>query len=180
MGQYLAIGLVTRANIQKIEINQAKLTIDALQERMHKEFFHVPEIYDLDEDDRLYRLEINKDILNNQLVPFLKAIYPLLYDDKARYDNVMKKLSIMPASEWLDWAETRPAEVFQFDENADNDYIKEGFSNVNIYYDCLTLSMEGKILMEAYGRQFKFIKHTMLQTFKEFSLAGALRIYITG
>ncbi len=107
------------------------------------------------------------------------SIYPLLYENVAYYDYVVEKLRIMPASEWLDWAETKPAESFQFDEDASNDYIREGFYGINIYYDCLMLSMEGKISMETYGRQFKFFKHTMLQTFKEFSLAGALQVYIT-
>jgi hypothetical protein len=40
--------------------------------------------------------------------------------------------------------------------------------------------MEGKIVMETYGRQFRFFKYAMVQAFKEFMLAGALRVYITG
>ena len=60
-----------------------------------------------------------------------------------------------------------------------NDYLKKGFSRVTINYENIILSMEGKIIMEEYGRQFRFLKHTMKNAFKDFSLASALNIYIT-
>ena len=44
MGQYLAIGLATKIWMKKIEINKAKLTIEALQEKMQQQFNHIPEI----------------------------------------------------------------------------------------------------------------------------------------
>jgi hypothetical protein len=34
--------------------------------------------------------------------------------------------------------------------------------------------------MEMYRRQFRFFKRLMAQAFKDFSLANALRVYITG
>jgi hypothetical protein len=66
------------------------------------------------------------------------------------------------------------------DENGGCDYLRYGFSDISVYYDCPLLSMEGKISMETFGRQFKFLKYIMMQSFKQFTLAGALRIYITG
>nr|VFK06080.1 MAG: hypothetical protein BECKLPF1236A_GA0070988_1000123 [Candidatus Kentron sp. LPFa]VFK22655.1 MAG: hypothetical protein BECKLPF1236C_GA0070990_1000128 [Candidatus Kentron sp. LPFa] len=60
------------------------------------------------------------------------------------------------------------------------DYLEKNHSSIQIYYDSLLLSMEGKISMESFGRQFKFFKYTMMQTFKQFGLSEALRVYITG
>ncbi|MBC7476057.1 MAG: hypothetical protein H7263_17375 [Candidatus Sericytochromatia bacterium] len=71
-------------------------------------------------------------------------------------------------------------EAFQFDEYGMCDYLEVNHSEISIYYDCILLSLEGKIMMEVFGRQFKFFKYTMMQTFKQFSISGALRVYITG
>ncbi len=96
------------------------------------------------------------------------------------YDKIIKKLKTLPPSEWLQWAAEQPEEAFQFDEYGMRDYMEANHRKICVYYDCLLLSMEGKIMMEVFGRQFKFFKYTMMQTFKQFSIAGALRTYITG
>jgi len=45
---------------------------------------------------------------------------------------------------------------------------------MSINYESLLLSMEGKVMMETFGRQFNFLKYTMMQTFQQFSLAGGI------
>ena len=35
--------------------------------------------------------------------------------------------------------------------------IEEKFTDVHLHYESIMLSMEGKIMMEAYGRQFRFV-----------------------
>jgi hypothetical protein len=92
----------------------------------------------------------------------------------------LKTLATMPPSEWLEWAESKPEEAFQLDENGACDYLRHGFTDIDVYTDCLLLSMEGKISMETYGRQFRFFKYAMIQAFKSFPLAVALQVYITG
>ncbi len=109
----------------------------------------------------------------------MKTIYPLLYDKPERYNNIIKELEKLPPSEWLQWAEEKTKEAFQFDEHGMWDYLRNNHSQIRVYYDSLLLSMEGKIVMEEFGRQFNFFKYTMMQTFRQFSLSGALRTYIT-
>jgi hypothetical protein len=180
MGQFLAIGIVSRMSVAKKQVNKAQVSVEQLQEKMQQECYFLPELYEIDETEDFYYFQLKEAILYEQLVPFLKILYPLLYDKSAYYESVLNELETLPPSEWLAWAETKQEEAFQFDEYGTCDYLRQGFSDIDVYYDCLLLSMEGKISMECYGRQFRFFKYAIAQAFKEFTLAGALRVYITG
>ena len=180
MGQFLAIGLATKIGVKKTEVDKAQLNIEQFQEKMKQELHYIPEIYVISDDNDFYHFILKDDIFHAQLIPFLKVIYPLLYDRSEYYDNIIKELKTLPPSEWLQWAEGKPEEAFQFDVYGMWDYLEKNHSRIRVYYECLLLSMEGKIVMEEFGRQFKFFKYTMAQTFREFSIAGALRTYITG
>ncbi|EDN68100.1 conserved hypothetical protein [Beggiatoa sp. PS] len=180
MGQYLAIGLVTKISVKKIEVDKAKLNLTQLQDKMKQELHYVPEIYVVSDDDDFYHFILKEEIFQTQLIPFLNTIYPLLYDNSVYYDSVIQKLKTLSPSEWHQWAEEKREEAFQFDEYGMWDYLENNHSQIRVHYTCLLLSMEGKIMMETFGRQFNFFKYTMRQTFRQFSLAGALRTYITG
>jgi hypothetical protein len=180
MGQYLAIGITTKLGVKKKQVDKAQLTLEQLQEKMQQELYFVPELYEVSEVDNVYYFQLKEAVLSEQLIPFLKTLYPLLYDKPVYYEDILKTLETMPPSEWLEWAESKPEEAFQLDENGACDYLRHGFTDIDVYADCLLLSMEGKISMETYGRQFRFFQYVMLQAFKPFALAGALRVYITG
>nr|VFK18851.1 MAG: hypothetical protein BECKLPF1236B_GA0070989_11542 [Candidatus Kentron sp. LPFa]VFK67810.1 MAG: hypothetical protein BECKUNK1418G_GA0071005_11674 [Candidatus Kentron sp. UNK]VFK69153.1 MAG: hypothetical protein BECKUNK1418H_GA0071006_10114 [Candidatus Kentron sp. UNK] len=181
MGQFLAIGLATRVSAKKTEVDKSQLDIEQLQEEMKAKLYYAPEIYVAnDNNDSYYEFILKDDVLYPQLIPFLKTIYPLLYEKSVYYDDIIEKLEGLPPSEWLPWAEEKPEEAFQMDEYGTWDYLEKNHSSIQIYYDSLLLSMEGKISMESFGRQFRFFKYTMMQTFKQFGLSEALRVYITG
>ncbi len=180
MGQFLAIGLVTKIGVEKKEVDKAQLNLEQLQEKMKEELHYIPEIYLTCDEEDFYHFILKDDIFHAQLIPLLKEIYPLLYDSSMYYENIIKKLKTLPPSEWLQWAAEKPEEAFQFDEYGMRDYMVINHRNIYVYYNCILLSMEGKIMMEVFGRQFNFFKYTMMQTFKQFSIAGALRVYITG
>ena len=104
-------------------------------------------------------------------------------DDCIFVSDIIKKLKKTPPVEWMNIAEKYPHYFFQTDEYAENDslYFDKDFKpRINVRYNCISLSTEGKIVMEVYGRQFNFMKYCMKEAFKAFSIAGALRVYITG
>lgn len=180
MGQYLSIGIVTKIGVSKAEVDKAELSLEQLQQEMTQNFRYASEIYDTNEKEGVYYFQLKEDIINKQLLPFLKSIYPFLYDDSEYYDDVIEKIEKSPSSQWLSWAKEKPEEAFQLDEYGEQDHLQVGFSDIRINYDVIMLSMEGKIMMEVYGRQFNFFQYTMAEAFKEFTLAKALRVYITG
>ncbi|MCI5222503.1 MAG: hypothetical protein D3924_07495 [Candidatus Electrothrix sp. AR4] len=180
MGQFLAIGLATEIGINKSEVDKADLTLEQLQERMQQDLHYVPDIYTATEKDGYYHILLNKEIFHTELLPFLKTFYPLLYSKPAYYESVLDTLTEMPLPKWLQWAQGKPEEAFQFDEYGTRDYLTVNHTRISVSYDTVLLSMEGKIGMETFGRQFTFVKYAMMQTFRQFRLAGALRMYITG
>ena len=180
MGQFLAIGLVTQISVDKKKLARTQLTPEQLQERMIAELHYDPALYLLRDNDDFYSFDLKEDIFYAQLLPLLEQLYPLLYENSEMYQYPLQKLPTLPPSEWIAWAKNKPDESFQFDKYGMRETIQEKFTDVHFHYESIMLSMEGKIMMEAYGRQFRFVNYTMMQTFKEFPLAGALRMYITG
>jgi len=180
MGQFLAIGLATQLRIKKSEVDKAQLNRKQLQEQMKQEIYYDSEIYVASEHDDYYYFTLNDVLFQSQLLSLLHSLYPLLYTNVAEYEHILHKLHAMPPSEWVLWAKGKPEEAFQFDRYGMCDYLKADHVVMSINYESLLLSMEGKVMMETFGRQFNFLKYTMMQTFQQFSLAGALRIYITG
>ena len=180
MGQFLAIGLATKIRVKKAEIVKAQLTLEQVQEKMTHVLHYVPDIYVVSEHNEVYEFLLNDEIFQAQLLSLLTTLYPLLYDRPAYYDDLLKELAALPPSTWLQRAHKKSEEAFQCDTYGMWDMLEEQHSRIRVNYECLLLSMEGKIVMEEFGRQFNFLKYTMMHTFHQFSLAGALRIYITG
>ena len=112
MGQFLAIGLATEIGINKSEADKANLDLQQLQKHMQQGLHYVPEIYTATEKDGYYHFSLNEGIFHEELLPFLKIFYPLLYSKPAYYEYVLEKLADMPPTEWLKWAEGKPEEAF--------------------------------------------------------------------
>ena len=179
MGQYLAIGLTTEIKINKKEVEESQTDIEQLQGQMKRELHYVSEIYELREDEKAYRLGLREELFQAQLLSFLEHLYPHLYSSEESYERVLQRLRDLAPSEWLEWAKGKPAEAFQIHLYGNRDYLRMKSGEVRIAYEHILLSMEGKILMEYYMRQFNFLKYTMRETFKPFEIAGALNLYMT-
>jgi hypothetical protein len=123
---------------------------------------------------------LRDEVLQAELLPFLRSLYPLLYRHPSDYGYVLSQLETLPPAEWLQWSIDESAEAFQYDRYGMSDTLKIGHQRIALFYEALLLSMEGGIGMEEYGRQFLFLKYTMMQAFQSFKLAGALRLSITG
>ncbi len=181
MGQFLAVGLTTEIEVRNPETEKDHPNISQIQEQMQHEFNFVPDIYTASEEESSYSFLLNEDIFYSQLPPLLKELYPLLYRDSKDYEGVLQKLAELPPSEWLQLAKCKSEWAFQFDVYGVPDYLYGSYGRKRrIHYEGILLSMEGKIIMETFGRQFAFLKYTMTRAFQQFDLAGALRLYITG
>ena len=180
MGQYLAIGLGIKANVRKDATEKCDLNFKLLQERMKEELSFNPEMYNLIENETYYCFKLKDEILHEELIPFLEKIYPLLYVNSKYYTNVIKLLQTTPKSEWFKQLDEADEYAFRVNENGFEDYIKVGFSEIDVYYDSICLSVEGKVMMEEFGRHFSFFNYTMTQAFKQFRLAEGLRVYLMG
>ena len=184
MSQYLAIGLSTSFNFSKKEMENHKILKEEVIENMQKKHQFDPSIYDEIEEESFYCFKLKPEILEEQLIPFLKELYPLLYPkDSSYYKETLENLEDMPPGQYLKFAEGKPYESYQKDPYGESDYMyfdKPLQPYITINYSSLMFSMEGKIVMETYGRQFNFFNHCLITSFPEFSLAKAMRVYLTG
>ncbi len=185
MGQYLAIGLVTVVVASKTEMEKGKISQAELIAEMERQLHFAPALFELQETADSLRFLLKQDVLQAQLLPFLEEFYPFVYDedDEDGSGKALTRLRATEPSTWLEVAEGKYFYSFQEDRYGHGDtlYFKKDFRpKVRISYKHILLSMEGKIIMEEYGRQFHFFKHCMVQAFAKHPLAGALRVYITG
>ncbi len=183
MGQFLAIGLVTKQIISKDQLEKGKISNEELISKMQKELHFNPVIFDFTENEKDIVFKLKKELFESELIPFLEKFYPLIYINNNSYLETLNELKSALSENWLPLAEDKSYEEFQIDNYGieDNLCFDKAFKpRVTVYYESILLSMEGKIMMESYGRQFNFFKLCMTDMFKEFRLAGALRVYITG
>lgn len=185
MGQFLAIGLMYRVSISKNEMKACNMLISELKNKMQTDLHFNMDIFSEAEDNDYFSFSLKNDIFQHQLIPMLENLYPLLYHN-SRYSSYNQIISILKStnpSEWMTLAEEKGFEEFQIDSYGMSDFLycdKNHFDHIKISYQSIMLSAEGKIAMEAYGRQFNFFKYCIMQTFSQFSIAKAIRVYITG
>lgn len=183
MGQYLAIGLITECGCSKKKLDQQNVTQDELIGAMKNKLHFDPTIYNLSEANDNYLFTLKPDVLEQQLIPFLEKLYPLLYSDSTDYQHTLDELKKTPSEEWLNLAEEQQNEAFQIDEYGENEYIyfdKPFKPSAGIFSTSVMLACEGKIMMEESGSLFNFFRYCLQQTFINFPISNAIRIYITG
>lgn len=185
MGQFLAIGLVVKQVIYKEDFDNETILVEDLVSQLQQKLYFNPDIYDVLESDKAFVFTLKKAVFESQLLPFLEKMYPLVYPDskQSSYPITLNELKNTTADNWMSMAGDKSCEEFQIDSYGLPDYLILGndFSpSIGVYYECILLSMEGKISMEFYSRQFKFFKLSVSTMFKEFSISSALRVYITG
>ncbi len=184
MGQYLAIGLSTKISVNRAELEATKWSFEYLVEQMSGKLALSLDNYHLEARPDEWLWTLRPELLAAELIPLLEALYPALYplpDPDNDSEAVLRGLRERDPGEWMEWANRKPHYLFQDDPYGTSDYLRADFGRrVGIHYRDLALSMEGKILMEEYGRQFRFFQQCLAHRFGDFALARSLRVYITG
>ncbi len=162
MGQFLAIGIVTKCGAAKERLQKHNIVKEELINQMMIKNHFEPTIYDFSETEDYYLFKLQDKVFENQLIPFLEQFYPLAYpSDNSQYIDSLAKLKDSKPTKWLQLADDKSHEAFQLDNYGEPDHIyfdKPFNPYVEIFSTSVILSLEGKILMEMYGRQFNFFR----------------------
>lgn len=181
MGTYMGIGIVTKMGISKSTVEEMESTIDDIQSKISKEFNIDFDIYTVVENDNAYIFNLKDTIMEEQLKPFLQEIYPAIYSDSNYYESILKYLDKLKADKIIEFAKEKSKEAFQYDKYGERDYFYGSFGRcLEISYETIMISSEGKISMECYGKHFKFFKSCIVKAYPQYSIANSLRVYITG
>lgn len=183
MGQFLAIGLVTKWLIEKEELQEYNISKEMLIKNMKEQIHFDDTIYELSEQESYYILTLKPAILENQLLDFLREFYPVLYINRDSYTRTIKMLENSPPNKWSELSKEESNEEFQFDKYPKSEYIHFDINfrpTIKLDSESIILSVAGKIFMETYGEQFHFFKFCIQKTFEKYLIAKAIRVYITG
>jgi len=179
MGTYMGIGIVNKIIIEKENLNRINTTIDKVQDDITKEFNIDFDIYSLQEDNR-YVFSLKDNVIENQLVSFLKEVYRDLYDDSNDYQNVIETINGLKADEIIEFAKAKREYSFQYDNDGYEDYIRYDFGReLKISYEIIMISIEGKIIIESYKRHFNFFKNCIVKAYPQYKISHSMKVYIT-
>jgi hypothetical protein len=178
--------LITQGFTSLKDLEKGKITQLELFAEMENRLNFGLDLFDIQETGDTLSFTLKEKVFQSQLLPLLEEFYPVLYNENPDYYDfaeTLERLRTTEPSTWLELAERKFFVSFQADRYGvpDTLYFEKDFKpRVRISYKSIMLSMEGKIIMEEYGRQFHFFKHCMVQAFGKYSLAKALRVYISG
>jgi hypothetical protein len=184
MGQYLAIGLMHKIFASCEEMTEEKITPDELRQEMQESLYYDMSIYDeeMTKDDLVYTLK--EDVFKDGLIPFLKVFYPAINPKEKEYLETLERLQSTAFDQWLDLANKKSEFLFQIDKYAEPEYVrfsKKFQPEIELNFDCILLHIGyGKISSEGIYDFTTFFKYCLNETFKEHTIAKALRFYITG
>ena len=181
MGQFLCVGIVTKMGISKDKINKYDLTLDEINKGIASK--HTLSLYNMVETENYFEWEIDHSVLLQELPSFLSYFYPYYYiNNPAEYNEVISDIKKCNTStEIIEIANKKLYECFQMDDMG-RFTIHAGKHNIGLYlqYESIIIALQGKILMECYNNMFNFFSKTIQHLVKDFKLAGAISVYITG
>jgi hypothetical protein len=176
MGQYLAMGLTHKISASLNEMKKEKISKEELLQQIEREMLFDMTRYDETSTDRSLVFTLKHQLLESDLIPFLEAFYPIAYakNEAEHYHGVLECLKSTPATQWLELAEKKRFEAFQFDRYGESRYIE--FSKP--FRPCLRLSFDFIILQLGYGKistegienMMDLFKYCMTETFKEYPI----------
>lgn len=177
MGTFLHIGLRARLSASKAE---SPAQTDAL--RTHLRNAIDLSIYDEQESDNEFVWSLKPDLIENELVPFLRKQFSLIPSEgkrDSRQETLAELTSIKTVAELETWCEEAESYIGHWD-GYDSLTIGEGRQRQRIAVETFVFVSEGKIMMETYGGVFDYFETLIGLANPEFQLAKAATVSISG
>ena len=186
MGQYVAMGLAYEMRIYLDDMRRKKISKEELRQEIEKSLLFDMNLYDETETSEYLLFTLKEQVLETGLIPFLEAIYPVIYDKRnnGSYHDVLKQLRSTPSAKWIDLAQNGGSTAFQFDKYAEPCCIrfsKDFCLSICLKFNHIMLYLgDGKIITEGINDFTDFFKYCIHETFKEHPVVKSIQVYITG
>lgn len=189
MGRMLAIGINHAYSVSQGAAKKADKTleeaINIVKERRAPDTLYDMRIEKGYKDEPYALFTLKSEIIKQEIVPFINDFFQLCFGGR-NYDRdeILERLkNVETYQDMLDYASEKSCDNFQNDEYGDPIWMEvEGtFRNeLKCNHDAVIICLEGKILMETYGRIFGLLRRLLTEKFSKYKLAQALDVYITG
>lgn len=185
MGRYLAIGITTEMVFRKSEANKQFDSLEAASEFVEQNYAPT-EVFNKEENDEYISYSLKPELLETELVPFLNEFYNSRFqqgDYQLKHkQEILDDISHQPSADAIiNLAKEKKYECFQDDPYWDPYWIKgKGWGSMKLYTSGISLSFDGKIIMECYNSLFEFFQDLIKEKFSKYLIAKAIRVTITG
>ena len=189
MGQYLSIGINHSYTISERSAKEAGKTLEEAAEIL-KKARAAEDLYDFSieaktERERYAVFTLKSEIIEKEILPFTSDVYDLYYGYQDEdHDRILEKLKTVKSyRDMLDAAEEPCFYSFRNDVYCEYGWIRvEGPFRKYLRYNhrAISFCMEGKIVMEDYGRIFGLLRDLLQEKLSKYQLARAFDVYITG
>ena len=174
MGVYLGLGIVNDLEIEK---NERLDNLDKAFETMGVD----KKLYELTAENKYsYRFRLKKEILKDELIPFLEELWEYFYkreEETIKKQEIKNKIEEVLKSDNFEGFENIYSYMFQLVSSQEPEYIKLPFGEYSrIYYKSFIFYSEGKIMMETYGGCFDFLQKMVQQNFSQYKLSKAFKV----
>lgn len=180
----MAIGLRLTAAIRKKDIDNRHdgVTVEEVLNEIASKCC-LGDIYDMTEEDDYIVYTMKKEILDEELMPFLKKFYSLRYAEGAKAESsyVLEDLEKLPdTATRLTVLEKKCYQSYQEGDEFVYYGIKGLWDDVRLSCHNAILSIDGKIIMECYNDVFNFFRRCIVAQMPEYKLSQALSVWIDG
>lgn len=183
MGQYLTIGLMTMIAVDKQEAKaRDAATSDEIRTAM-QEAFNQNGIYTMDETENEVRLTLKPEVAEAEMTDMLEDFYQLRYYENNKWQEQLEEIKKRHTlDEWLELADASCSSMFQLDRYVwiSTPFYRGWSYSLPTNATQIVLSSDGKILMECYGRLFRFFTRLIREKLSKYRLANALFVSISG
>lgn len=179
MGKYLAIGIVTKVLTNRESAVKALHTEQAAVQYLN-ERYNPTGLYDFTDDGNNFTFTLKRDIMRREWIDALKSFYPLRYPDWKDETNVISNLEALDDPErWLGKEmiyghQNHYHTMFYYDVTS-HDFGRQLMTHV----DTISLSTDGKIIMECYDDVMDFFTRLVREKLSAFQLRDAFKVYLT-
>lgn len=187
MGQYICVGIQNRVVIPKSGLDefQKEFSHEALLHYFEKTH-HITDVFERTETEDEYVYQLKDAVVEKELLSFLKDFYSIRYEEESYYQDVLK---IAKTCKGIN--ELRNLLVSYEDDEGYFQIIKRNsicFLNTNYFdrrffnysFQNVSLSMDGKILMECPLNFTGFVRRSLNKLFQQYKIADSIRVWIDG
>lgn len=188
MGQYVCVGIQNKVRVPKSGLDKFK---DEYSHEELLEYFEGTHLlfdaFERTETEDAYVYQLKDELVEHELLPFLKEFYPLRYQEKEYYEDALEAVeeckNLDELKEMMELSYDDYDEAFQIIDGSSRSFLtSDNFDNRCFSYSFqnVSLSIDGKILMESYGSFLGFVRRNLCEVFKKYKLITAIRVWIDG
>jgi len=175
MGAYLHIGFVAKATTELSDGLSREQLLKAIED------YYPEDTYDCAASDKELVLTLKPEVLKAELLPFVRQVYEDFHGDpergwlKTALEFIQKSAG---SPDWLEKAEAANLNSFSQYDYGLYDSFKIERKNIRLYTTFISLGSEGKFLMEECGKTLGFMETCARQSYAEFRLGCAFRVFV--